>query len=380
MAATLKCDTIQNASSATANITLDTDGNATVGNTLAMSSSFLRNRIINGDMRIDQRNAGASVNTNNTFPVDRFVQFMSGGGVLTSQQSSTAPVGFVNSIYTTVSTADASIAAGDYYFIRQQIEGTNISDLAWGTANAATITLSFRVRSSVAGTFGGSVVNSAEDRSYPFTYSISSTNTWETKSVTIPGDTTGNWLTTTGIGMRVVFDLGSGSTRQGTANTWAGAGYTTAAGVTQLIGTLNATFYITGVQLEVGSVATPFERRMYGQELALCQRYCIKFGGQQAYEPLAVGVCSSGTSASLQVGLPVPMRTAPSGITFSTASNFRLNYGSSSAVATALTFDTAGYNQIMFNVTVASGPTAGYGARLYADNTTSASILIATEL
>ena len=245
----------------------------------AQSLQGFRNRIINGDMRIDQRNAGASVNTNGAYPVDRFLQLMSGGGVLTSQRSTTSPSDFINSIFTTVSTADASIAAGDYYLLRHVIEGLNVTDLNWGATaasagkTATAVTLSFKVRSSVTGTFSGSLTNSAEDRSYPFTYSIASANTWTNISVTIPGDTSGTWLTDNGVGIRVNFDLGTGSTRLGTANAWGGATYFGATGSVQLISTVSATFYITGVQLEAGSVATPFERRPYGTELALCQRY-----------------------------------------------------------------------------------------------------------
>jgi hypothetical protein len=238
------------------------------------------NRIINGDMRIDQRNAGAAVTINaqtNTFIVDRFKGIgQSSDGVYTLQQSTTAPTGFVNSVIATVTTDDASIGATQFYMFRHPIEGTNIADLGWGTASAKTVTLSFQVRSSLTGTFGGVITNSAQNRSYPFTYSISSANTWEAKSITIAGDTSGTWLTTTGIGLEVIWGLGVGSTYSGTAGSWAGTTYYSATGATNVIGTNGATWYITGVQLEVGSVATPFERRPFGTELALCQRYYQK--------------------------------------------------------------------------------------------------------
>jgi len=232
-----------------------------------------RNRVINGDCRIDQRNAGASVNSNGAFIVDRFIQLMSGGGVLTSQRSTTVPAGFTNSIFIQVTTADSSIAAGDYYLLRHTVEGFNTADLGWGAANALSVTLSFWARSSVTGTFSGSVENAAETRSYPFTYAISSANTWEKKTITIPGDTSGTWATDNTVGIYLNLDLGSGSTFQGTASAWGSAKAFAATGAVQLISTLNATFYITGVQIEVGKVATPFEYRSYGQELALCQRY-----------------------------------------------------------------------------------------------------------
>ena len=167
----------------------------------------------------------------------------------------------------------ASLASNEACRPEQLIEGYNIADLAWGTADAKSIALSFWVRSSLTGTFGGGISNNDRDRSYPFTYSISAANTWEYKTIVVPGDTTGTWLTDSGIGMRVRFGLGVGSTLSGAAGAWEAADYQSATGAVSVIGTLNATFYITGAQLEAGSVATPFERRSYGQELALCQRY-----------------------------------------------------------------------------------------------------------
>jgi hypothetical protein len=241
---------------------------------------FFRNRIINGDMRIDQRNAGAAVTVNDAdnlrFPVDRFAGIGTpAAGVFTLQQSTTAPTGFVNSIIATVTTS-ATPSGTNAYNILQNIEGLNIADLGWGTANALPVTLSFWVRSSVTGTFGGAIRNSASNRSYPFSYTISSANTWEYKSVTIPGDTSGTWLTTNGIGLRPNFSLGAGSDRLGTAGAWSGSNLSGVTGQTNLIATNGATFYITGVQLETGSVATPFERRPFGTELQLCQRYYEK--------------------------------------------------------------------------------------------------------
>ena len=157
--------------------------------------------------------------------------------------------------------------------MQQFIEGYNIADLGWGTAQAKTVTLSFQVYSSLTGTFGGALQNDGQNRSYPFTYSIPVANTWTTISITIAGDTTGTWLTTNGRGIAVWFGLGVGSANSGTAGSWAGAGYYSATGATSVVGTSGATFYITGVQLEVGLNATGFEYRQYGTELALCQRY-----------------------------------------------------------------------------------------------------------
>jgi hypothetical protein len=233
-----------------------------------------RNRIINGDMRIDQRNAGASVTVSSgtTYTIDRWACDNTEASKFSVQQSSTVPTGFKNSSLIT-SLSAYSIVTSDFFVFRQAIEGLNVADLDWGTASAKTVTLSFWVRSSLTGTFGGSVRNSAGTRSYPFAYTISAANTWEQKTVTIAGDTTGTWLTTTGIGIVVYFGLGVGSTYSGTASAWAAGNLLSATGATSVVGTNGATLYITGVQLEVGSVATPFERRPYGMELQLCQRY-----------------------------------------------------------------------------------------------------------
>ena len=220
-----------------------------------------KNRIINGGMVIDQRNAGASVTVGTTavYSVDRW-QALSGGvaskfSIQQNAGSVTLPVGFINYLGCT-SLSAYSVNTGDTFNIRQSVEGLNIADLGWGTANAKTVTLSFQVRSSLTGTFGGSLNNSAFNRSYPFSYSIPVANTWTQISVTIAGDTTGTWNTTNSAGIWVYFGLGVGTTYSGTAGSWAGSFYGSATGATSVVGTSGATFYITGVQLEVGQVQT----------------------------------------------------------------------------------------------------------------------------
>ena len=261
------------------------------GGVLAPSSSVMRNRIINGAMTIDQRNAGASVTntTGNLFPVDRWKIFGSVSSKFTAQQDAgtvTPPIGFTDYLGCTSSSA-YSVLAGDYFALTQFIEGFNVADLGFGTANASTVTLSFWVRSSLTGTFGGNLSNSAENRSYPFTYTISSANTWEQKSVTVAGDTTGTWLVTNGTGIEINFSLGMGSTYgSGTAGAWTNAWRFPSA--TSVVGTNGATFYITGVQLEKGTQATSFEYRQYGTELALCQRYYEKSYNQSTAVPTAI--------------------------------------------------------------------------------------------
>ena len=194
-----------------------------------------RNRIINGAMMIDQRNAGAAVTADGSYPVDRFIVFNSTDGAYSGQQDSSAPTGFVNSLKMTTTTADASLGATQSVQVIQRIEGFNTSDLMWGTASAQPVTLSFWVRSSLTGTFGGSLRNSATNRSYPFNYTISVANTWEQKSVTVAGDTTGTWLTTNGVGIAVTFALGAGADRSGTAGAWNSNNNASATGAVSVI-------------------------------------------------------------------------------------------------------------------------------------------------
>ena len=290
-----------------------------------------KNRIINGAMMIDQRNAGASV-TNTTsllYPVDRFAVVGSQASKFTAQQSSTAPSGFVNSLICTSSSA-YTVGVSEDFSIRHYAEGLNVSDLGWGSAGASAVTLSFWARSSLTGTFGGSIANAAQDRFYVFSYTINAANTWEYKTITISGDTSGTWLTTNGLGIRLFWSLGAGSTVSGTAGSWGSTLYRSATGATSVVGTSGATFYITGVQLEKGSTATSFDYRPYGTELALCYRYYY-----QTVSNEGIGVVYSSTQAAFKAKLPVTMRSNPS-LTMPTSGSFRgdmVNGNKTSAVA-----------------------------------------------
>jgi len=284
-----------------------------------------KNRIINGAMMIDQRNAGASVTAPVTFPVDRFVQEFAGGGVLTSQQSTDAPSGFTNSLKTTVTTVDSSIAAGDYYQLTHNIEGYNVADFNLGSANASGFIVSFWVKASQTGTYSVALSNSDGSRCYPSTFTINSANTWEYKTITVPATTAGTWLTTNGKGLSLRIGFVYGSSFNGaTVNTWgtfsvfANSFATT---TNNMMGTSGATFYITGVQLEKGSTATSFDYRPYGTELALCQRYYTKSYDMGVVPSTAnptnnyglisgsVGAANSTSLKSVTVVYPVPMRT-----------------------------------------------------------------------
>jgi hypothetical protein len=268
-----------------------TFGDASTQTSAADPADFgFKNRIINGAMVIDQRNAGASVTpttSNNVYPVDRFLTYASQSSKYTAQQNAgsvTPPTGFGNYLGFTSSSA-YSVTSSDFFLFSQKIEGFNTADLGWGSASAATVTMSFWVRSSLTGTFGGAIRNSANTRFYPFSYTISAANTWEQKSVTIAGDTTGTWVgATNGVGLEIIWSLGAGSSVSGTAGAWSGTAYYSATGATSVVGTNGATFYITGVQLEKNTGATGFDVRPYGTELALCQRYyetgqIIRYGG-----------------------------------------------------------------------------------------------------
>jgi hypothetical protein len=382
-------------------ITVDTSQNTTLAGKLTTASSgiqfsdgstqtaaaspyVLKNRIINGDMRIDQRNAGASVNASNgTYTLDRWA---CGGAVsnkFTVQQNAgsvTSPVGFNNYLGCTSSSA-YSVPSGENYGMQQSIEGFNFADLGWGTANAKTVTLSFWVRSSLTGTFGGGFTNSAYDYSYVFSYSILTANTWTQISVTIAGPTSGTWIgATNGVGARVVFSLGTGSSRVTTAGSWVAGYYASVTGETQIVATNGATLYITGVQLEIGTSATPFERRLYNQELANCQRYALMIkNGTTSIDRFGLGSTVNSTTVQLLIQHPVALRAAPTLTTTGTASDYSVY---STAVTTCNAAPTLGEGSQFnsrYNFVTAGGLTGGQVAQCQGANT-NAYLLLSAEL
>jgi hypothetical protein len=290
---------------------LGTPQSGVMTNVTGINYDGFKNRIINGAMVIDQRNAGASVSvqTSTSYLIDRWLTAVSQNSKFSVQQNAgavTPPVGFGNYAGIT-SSSSYSVLTADYFIFGQYIEGFNFNDMAWGTASASAVTLSFRVYSSLTGTFGGSLQNSDFNRSYPFTYSIPTANTWTTISITIAGDTSGTWIgATNGVGLRVWFSLGVGTNYSGTANAWGAGEKYSATGAVSVVETNGATFYITGVQLEKGSTATSFDYRSYGTELQLAQRY-------YQFDPYVMwaGNVTNANTYYLYKNFVVPMRATP---------------------------------------------------------------------
>jgi hypothetical protein len=357
MASTLKVTNIAYPGSANTAITINADDSVgIVGGNLSPYTG-MRNRIINGGMTIDQRGGTVTSPSGSVvYGIDRWriVRFNDTTGTFTLQQSTTVPTGFKNSGLITVTADQTSVPSNGLYRLDQLIEGLNVLDLGWGTASAQAVTIGFWVRSSVTGTYGARLCNSDENRSYVFQYTVNAANTYEYKTATIPGDTSGTWLTTNGIGIGLNFDIGSGSSFEGTANAWNASNVCRASGNVRLINTSGATFYITGVQLEKGSTATPFEFRSIGTELALCQRYFAVVSGFSGYGYFVGGSASLITT----VPLPVTMRAAP---TVTITSSGSLTAGFSTAVYGAAGLSAFSY-QVISNA-------AGTGGSLLASAT-----------
>jgi hypothetical protein len=341
----------------------------TNGGRISPENTFgFRNRIINGAMVIDQRNAGASFTpVDGGFALDRWKLALYQASKITCQQNAgsvTPPVGFANYLGITSSSA-YSVLSSDVFSVFQRIEGFNTADLNWGTANAKTVTLSFWVSSSLTGTFGGSLMNSANNRAYPFSYSIPTANTWTPISITIAGDTTGTWVgATNGNGLQLSFGLGVGSTLSGTAGAWSANQYFSATGATSVVGTNGATFYITGVQLEVGSNATSFEYRDYGRELIMCQRYLPAFNFTATNQSLGSGICYSAGACVIHVPFAVYTRVAPTGVSVTGTFNSYTSTGANSGNFTTINFQTGEPNGASLNASGGSGLVGGNAAIL----------------
>jgi len=356
---------------------LGTPASGVMTNVTGINYDGYKNRIINGAMVINQR---ATSVTATAFTVDRFEYVASQSSKATiSQDTSVYPTGF-NASLKALSSSAYTVGASEVFMVRQSIEGFNSADLGWGTANAKTVTLSFWVYSSLTGTFGGAIENNDGNRCYVYSYSIPVANTWTQITATIAGDTTGTWVgATNGIGLRIAFTIGAGSTVSGTAGSWGSTRYFSVTGATSVVGTNGATFYITGVQLEKGSTATSFDYRPYTTELSLCQRYYWICRGDPSSGYAAVG---SGTLVNSAAGrgyvkFPVTMRTLP---TLSYGGTIRLNSGGTTADVTSVSNNYTGIDSSMFEVNTAGGFTTGYGCIIHCTNSTSSYIYGSAEL
>jgi len=338
-----------------------------------------RNLIINGGMEIAQRGTDAKTgNATDLYGTDRFRAIENNSGSMSSQQVADGPVGFYYSNKLTITGTDSSLASTEYGRQLTSIEGQNMAHLNWGTANAQTVTLSFYVKCSVTGTFYISLFNSAADRSFVAGYTIDAANTWERKSINIAGPTDGTWLATNGAGVYVTWSIGAGSTYQtSTLNSWASAFDMSGSNQVNLFATNAATWQLTGVQLELGTEATPFEHRSFGQELARCQRYYyahLKTGTATKY--VGMGDMYTTTQLDLEVDFPVPMRSAPT-LVQSSGTNYYRGYGGSGTVdvTNAWTFWLCNTENTVGShfVTANSSSTAGFAMRII--NTSSSAAL-----
>ena len=342
---------------------------ALIGSQSALSN---RNMIINGAMQVAQRETSVSSVTSGGYKtVDRFGLTLNSSGTFTVSQSSTAPEGFANSLKFDCTTADAS---PDYFIIEHKIEGQDLQQLKKGTSNAESVTLSFYVRSSKTGTYQVNLRDNDNSRQIGSTYAISSANTWERKEITFAGDTTGVFDNDNASSLEIEWWLAAGGTYNSGAvpTAWeAQSNGDRAAGLNVAIGASTSDdFYITGVQLEVGEQATPFEHRSYGDELTKCQRYYQQVGG--AGNTLALGQCNSTTQVQFFYPLPYPIR-ADATVSVSDATHFRLFNATISGIpqVTSMTFVPAGSatnNGFRLYANVASGLSAGNVSHLFGNN------------
>ena len=342
------------------------------GSSMRYGGTAFVNRIINGDMRIDQRNNGASVpGPGVTYTVDRFAALTQSGSGNTFQQVSDAPAGFSNSLKITIGTGAAPTST-QQNIVWQPIEGFNVADLGLGAAGAVSFTASFWVKSSLTGTHSAWFQNSSSTRAYIATFTVSSANTWEYKTVTVVGDTTGTWLKTNGAGLLFGFSLGAGSTLQTTAGSWTNGDFKGATGSVNIVATSGATFQITGVQLEAGSVASPFERRDYGRELIMCQRYLPAFTGTGNWFGFGIGISS--TTAFCTAIFPVATRVAPTGLVVSSASHFSVSDALAiNSPATTIAFNSSGTSSALVQAVTAAVVTTSRPTTI---NATSASAVL----
>jgi hypothetical protein len=352
-------------------LTFDGTNFATTGQVQATSYNGgqlagMRNKIINGKMDIAQRGTSFAAPASDSYSLDRWGYAVVGTtGVVTLSQSTDNPVDeYGYSLRATVTTADAAVAAGDVAAIYQKIEGFNVRDLI-----GKTFALSFWVRSTKTGTHCVFFSNSANNRSYVSEYTVNAANTWEKKTVSVSGGliTAGTWDWTTGVGLQVGFTLIAGSTYQNTAGAWHTGNFLATSAQVNCLDSDTNIFAITGVQLEVGSVATPFEHRPYGAELALCQRYFYAYTcGTSGFGDFGIGYLRSTTSFVTSIKMPVPLRIAPTAITFSgVVGDYAYQAGGTTCVVNGIAAVAFGTDSCSVEFTSATASTLGFGGRVY---------------
>ena len=375
---TLKADTIQ---AATTNGSLSIATQGTGG--IAIDGMPHRNLIINGDMRIQQR-SDVSNSTTAEYCLDRWkVNLWDGSAYIqhdTAQDTTVPSSTFTHSMKVTIDAGDASIAAGAVHIIQHRIEGLVSDQLRFGTSDAKTVTISFWIRSPVTGVHYVSLRNSALNRGYPAPYTISSADTWEHHSVTIPGDTSGTWLTTNGVGIRLSWCFGAGSTYQGTASSWEGANDVAASDQVNAVASSADVIYLTGCQLEVGAAATDFEHRDYASELARCQRYTQVMGGDNVNEMFGSGFATSTSAFQTMHDLPTEMRAAPSGTFNTAASDYMFRQGGVSTALTSVGLNQIGRTTVGIYGGVSGTPLTAYRSGFVQSVNTNALIILAAEL
>jgi hypothetical protein len=371
------------------------------GSTVASGYTGFKNRVINGAMRFDQRHLGNnSLPTTSVYVIDRWKYTTNISSKLTFKQlngvqsdasnyeSGGSPTNFSNSLKITTTTAYTS-SSTDYLVLEHRIEGFNLADLNWGTANAKPVTLSFWMKSSLTGSHSGCIENFDGSRTYAYTFTVNQANTWEQKTITVPGSTDGSWIKTNELGMYIKFNLGSGSSRlTGTTNSWITSVADGVTGSVNLAANSGATFYLTGVQLEVGSTASTFDYVDFATELQRCQRYCVAFdnrtvnnisGGGMTYYHFGLGSWSATTSAFINMKWPVQMRGQPSLYSNSAGNTFFVDPGVTNF--TNVTLDQIGSTSGAVLLTGGSGGySAGGAGRALSNSNAQAYLIFSAEL
>ena len=333
-----------------------------------------RNIIINGAMQVAQR--GTSSTSSGRLTLDRFEAIYSNfdNATQTQSQDSTAPNGFKTSYKIAIgSTAESAIDADEQQYIRYKIEGQDLQQLKYGTSDAESMTLSFYVRSSVTGTFSISFFLNDTTKNHVKTYTISSANTWERKTITVSPNTSDVIDNDNGIGLSIHWFLTLGSNSLGSTeavDTWIAHSNPNFGGNvnSDFASNANATFFLTGVQLEVGSQATPFEHRSFGEELALCQRYYYKLINDSDADSFATGSNNTTTTSEHSIIFAQTMRANPTAIeTTGTAGDYKISTGGSTTTCNAVpTFVRASFHTAYFRSNVSSGLTIGDASLLRA--------------